>query len=263
VWRDLQIQPQDYPYRVTKFRVFEVWLKNIHFHLRTQQFAIRRVEFDHWMIQRVAHHLVQHKVEEIEKVGGEYVIDGEYAAPYLVGAGGTHCPVRRKFFSDQKDQGTLIIAQEEEFPFPYVNDRCHLWFLQNRLPGYAWYFPKAGGVLNVGVGGSASGLKANRDTLNRHWDLLVEKLEKTGLVRGHTFKPSGHSFYLRGKAPVTRVGNALLVGDSLGLSTLDMGEGISPSILSGIKAARSIIENKPYSVTDLPRFSIPSLLGLR
>jgi menaquinone-9 beta-reductase len=75
--------------------------------------------------------------------------------------------------------------------------------------------------------------------LKNHWNLLVKKLEKSGLIRGHTYKPSGHSYYLREKPAEIRRGNAFLIGDALGLATLDMGEGIGPAVQSGLLAAEA------------------------
>jgi flavin-dependent dehydrogenase len=42
-----------------------------------------------------------------------------------------------------------------------------------------------------------------------------------------------------------------------------MGEGIGPAIRSGQLAAEAIIQGSPYSVAAIPRYSFPSLLGLR
>jgi flavin-dependent dehydrogenase len=123
--------------------------------------------------------------------------------------------------------------------------------------------PKANGFVNVGLGGSAAALKAKNDTLKRHWTLLVDKLDKMGLVRGHEYRPVGHSYYLRSRSPVVRRGNAFLVGDAAGLATLDMGEGIGPAIQSGIRAANTIVSGQEYSVASLQRYSFPSLVGLR
>jgi flavin-dependent dehydrogenase len=60
-----------------------------------------------------------------------------------------------------------------------------------------------------------------------------------------------------------RIGNAFLAGDSLGLATLDMGEGIGPAIRSGQLAAEAILSGADYSVASIPRYSFPSLLGIR
>lgn len=267
VLRDIQLDPATYPGNFTTFSKFNIEIKGVRFTLPTRQHAIRRVEFDHWLISRVSENLITHQVDEIKQEGERYIVDGAYSAQYLIGAGGTHCPVKRKFFDDndliKRTTGSLIIAQEEEFVSHGASERCHLWFLQDGLPGYAWYFPKSDGVVNVGVGGSAVALKQRGDTLKRHWDLLVEKLERYGLVRGHAFKPIGHSYYLRAATPVLRRGNVLLVGDALGMSTLDMGEGIGPSIQSGINAANAIVNNTPYTLAGISRYSYPSLLKLR
>jgi len=123
--------------------------------------------------------------------------------------------------------------------------------------------PKANGFVNVGVGGSVAGLKAKNDTLKRHWRLLVEKLDEMGLVRGHEYKPAGHSYFLRGKNPVLRRRNAFVIGDAAGLATLDMGEGIGPAIQSGIRAAEAIVSEREYSVASLQKYSFPTILGFR
>ena len=84
-----------------------------------------------------------------------------------------------------------------------------------------------------------------------------------GLVQGHAYEPSGHSYHLRNTRPQLRTGNAFLVGDAVGLATRDMGEGIHPAIRSGILAAEAIISSQEYSVASIPSYSWPSLFGLR
>jgi menaquinone-9 beta-reductase len=265
VLRDLQFDTTQYPYGLTSFTIFDISVHGIHFKLHTQQYSIRRYEFDHWLLERSGAPVSAHRVKEIAELGDRIMVDGQYSARYLVGAGGTHCPVYHTLFKPHlpAPKKALIVAQEEEFPYDYADDRCRLWFFENKLPGYSWYVPKEDGFVNVGVGGSAAQLKANGDTLKNHWHLLVKKLEGDGLIRGHTYKPSGHSYYLREKAPQIRRGNAFLVGDALGLATKDMGEGIGPAIQSGLRAAEAICHGGEYSVDSIPRYSFPSLLRLR
>ncbi|HEY3312459.1 MAG TPA: NAD(P)-binding protein [Anaerolineales bacterium] len=265
VLQDLEMDTAEYPHSFTPFNSFQVAIKNFHFKLRTHQFAIRRVEFDDWLLQRSKSHFVNHAVKTIAFENDQYLVDGEYCAKYIIGAGGTHCPVNQAYFKQNVEQtkGSLIVAQEEEFAYEVSDDRCYLWFFQNGLPGYAWYVPKANGFVNVGVGGSAEQLKAKNDTLKRHWRLLEEKLDEMGLIRGHSYKPVGHSYYLRGRHPAPRNGNAFIIGDAAGLATRDMGEGIGPAIHSGIRAAEAIISGREYTVASVPKYSFPSLLGLR
>jgi menaquinone-9 beta-reductase len=264
ILQDLNLRIADYPYSFTTFRSFKIALGRVKFTLPALQYAIRRFEFDHWLLQRSGAPVHTHTVKTILRTPDGYIVDGQFSAKYLVGAGGTHCPVQRTFFETpgSRLKDTLIVAQEEEFPYSFTDPRCYLWFFENHLPGYAWYVPKANGYLNVGVGGKAAQLKANGDTLKNHWNFLVGKLEDTGLVRDHDFKPSGHSYYLRQRQAMVRKENAFLVGDSAGLATLDMGEGISPAVKSGLMAADSIACGSPYSLASIPRYSFQSLLRM-
>lgn len=265
VFRSLQIDPEDYPLGLTKYTSFKISLRGCKFPLPTLQYAIRRIEFDDWLLTRSQAEFTQHRVVNIQPHKDGFLIDDQFFARYLIGAGGTHCPVRRHLFDapQQTGKSRLIIAREEEFQYPVTDDRCYLWFFKDGLPGYAWYLPKAGGYLNVGIGGSAAGLKARGETLTEHWDKLLSHLRDSRLAVDHDFDPQGYSYHLRGKQLQTRRGNALLVGDSLGLSTRDMGEGIGAAIQSGLLAADAIIEGKDYSIRSIPGFSFPSLLRLR
>lgn len=262
-WVDMDIN--SYPFGLTEFTSFDVSIKGVKFKLPTHQYSIRRFEFDRWLLQRADIEFHNHAVHEIRLENDEYVVDNEFSAHYLVGAGGTHCPVYQTFFSQisPRLQRSLMVAQEEEFQFNLKDTRCKLWFFENKLPGYAWVVPKKDGYVNVGVGGSMEQLKRRGDTLKNHWNLLVKRLEETGLICDHGFKPAGHSYYLRQNLPEIQIGNAFVVGDALGLATLDMGEGIGPAIKSGQLAAESIITGAAYSVASIPRYSFPSLLGFR
>lgn len=265
VFTTLELSPNDYPHGLTTLSSFMVSLGGFKFRLPTHQYAIRRVEFDAWLLERAGVDVQQHQVQNIEIESDHYVIDDQFSARFIVGAGGTHCPVRRSLFADHTSNrpGSLIITKEEEFLYAYKDDRCHLWFFEDGLPGYAWYVPKADGYLNVGIGGSAERLRARGKSLNVYWTRLVDQLDRSGLVTGHDFNPLGYSYYLRGKAPLIRLENAFLVGDALGLATRDMGEGISAAIHSGLLAADAIIQNRPYEISTIPLYSLPSLLHLR
>ena len=264
ILEDLDLRIADYPHSFTTFHSFKITVGRLRFKLPALQYAIRRFEFDHWLLQRAGVPVHTHTVKTITQTPQGYDVDGQFCAKYLVGAGGTHCPVYRTFFdtAGTRPKDTLIVAQEEEFLYPYSDASCYLWFFQNKLPGYAWYVPKSNGYLNVGVGGKAAQLKANGDTLKNHWNFLVKNLEESGLVRAHDYKPSGHSYYLRQRQAQVRIGDAFLVGDAAGLATLDLGEGISPAVKSGLMAADSIAQGRPYSLASIPKYSLLSLLRM-
>mgnify|MGYP005622271267 CR=1 FL=1 len=263
VLADLDIRPEAYPHSLTTFASLHIAIRGVGFPLPTRQYAIRRIEFDHWLLQRSGGPVATHHARTIERVDDGYLVDGEYFGAYLVGAGGTYCPVYRTFFRDAhpRAQGTLVVTQEEEFPYAHTDPRCYLWFMENKLPGYAWYVPKAGGYVNVGVGGKAETLKANGDMIMRHWEALVEKLARRGLVKNYAFTPKGHSYYLRQNVNIVRVDNAFIVGDAIGLATRDMGEGIGPAIKSGLLAAEAIVHGTNYTVDTIRQYSlVPSWL---
>jgi flavin-dependent dehydrogenase len=257
VVRDLQFDPSDYPYSFTTYPTFQVSIAGITLKLPSNQHAIRRYEFDDWLLHRAGVPVQVHTVKTITPVADGYELDGEFSCKYLVGAGGTHCPVYQNLFQSPNSRAkeTLVVALEEEFLYSCTDERGWLWFRENHLPGYAWYVPKANGYMNVGIGGMAERLKARGDTLKNHWNRLVEKLDRQGLVRDHLYKPNGHSYYMRQNRQEISRDNAFLVGDAAGLATLDMGEGIGPAIKSGLLAAEAILHHTPYSVASIPRYS--------
>jgi flavin-dependent dehydrogenase len=265
VFQYLELLPGEYPHGLTTFTSFEISLRGLKFRLPTRQYAIRRIEFDAWLLERSSAKVQQHQMRNIEIKAGNFVVDDQFSARFIVGAGGMHCPVRRALFTmgTPTRRDGLIVTKEEEFTYPYHDDRCYLWFFEGGLPGYAWYVPKSDGYLNVGIGGSAARLQAKGQTLNEYWSRLVDKLDRSGLVNGYDFQPQGYSYYLRGRALQIRQGNAFLVGDALGLATRDMGEGIGAAIHSGLLAADAIIHQRPYEISAIPRYSLPSLLRLR
>jgi menaquinone-9 beta-reductase len=261
VLKDLQISPADYPHGLVTFRSFEIGVRRFHFRLRTHQHAIRRIEFDHWLLQRSGAPVATHTVRAITRTASGYDIDGEFEGKFLVGAGGTYCPVYRSLFKDDhpRERGALIAAMEEEFAYPGADQRCYLWFLENGLPGYSWYVPKGGGYVNVGIGGVGEAMKSGL-ALRQHWDILIQKLEKMGLVQGHNYQPVAHSYYLRQRLVGVHKENAFLVGDAAGLATTDMGEGIGAAIRSGLLAANAIANGAEYSLRSIPQHSFVSIL---
>jgi flavin-dependent dehydrogenase len=262
VLKNLEVKSGEYPHGILTF-------KRIFFHVRgrklrvpTCQYSIRRIEFDHWLLKKASVPLQRHAVQKVRTENGYYLIDNLYRSKYLVGAGGTYCPVYRSFFKgvNSRSQQRLIVTIEEEFKYDYHDANCHLWFFENNLPGYAWYVPKADGYLNVGIGGKLLALKNRGQTIGRHWDSFIAKLEKLSLVKGHTYRPRGHNYYLRQSVPAGRLNNAYIIGDAAGLATLDLGEGIGPAIESGILAANSISTGRRFAKRSVTRYSLPHIL---
>lgn len=263
VFRLLEIDPSEYPEGLVRFDRLICHFLGTRLPVRTRQYSIRRYEFDAWMLKRANVPVARHRVRSIRKEGGHYVVDERYRARYLVGAGGTHCPVYRSFFRERHPRSPLLRVStvEKELAAEIRDPNCYLWFFENRLPGYAWYVPKANGYINVGIGGKDAVLRRRGETINTHWSRFKKKLDTLGLAPAALLNGKGHIYYLRKPRPALQSGRAFITGDAAGLSTCDMGEGIAPSIQSGIRAADAIITGRPYRMPKRLRYSWPAIVS--
>lgn len=254
---DLELDPANYPASFMTFDKLAVHWKVLRAAPKVKQHSIRRYEFDDFLLRRSGATVLQHKVREIQRDGDDFVVDGAFTSKYLVGAGGTSCPVYRALFHDRHPRpGSLQTATlEQEFAYDWKDPSCHLWFFEGGLPGYAWYVPKANGYINVGLGAMAEQLTLRRDHLRDHWRRFVARLRRKGLVNYDDYAPKGFSYYLRGDSDAVRRGNAYIAGDAAGLATRDMCEGIGPAVRSGLLAAHSIVTGADYSVAGINRLS--------
>lgn len=256
VLTDLHLDPGAYPHGFLTFR-------RLHFHIRGPnlavpcvQHSIRRFEFDAWLLDRSGAEFLQHNVRDIRADGSCYEVDGLFRCRYLVGAGGTACPVRRSLFGQTLPRARALqtATLELEFPCDWQDADCHLWFFDHGLPGYSWYVPKAAGWLNVGVGGMAGRLKRRGENIREHWSYLALKLQRQfGIKAG---EPAGYSYYVHGSGEPMRIGNAFLTGDSAGLATRDLCEGIGPAIRSGQQAAHAIVSGGAYTLEGVTGASL-------
>ena len=264
---DLQIGTEEYPGGLTRITRLAVYFRGLKLRLPARLLAVRRSEFDTWLLKRSGVPSAVHRVRNIVFRDGKYVVDDAYSGKFLVGAGGTGCPVARTFFAatNSRPADSLIVTLEEEFPYEAPqrgNDGvCRLWFGANGLSGYGWYVPKQGGFVNVGVGGNAASLRRKGDTIRRHWDLLTAELESLSLVRRRLYAPKGHVYYLRRGTPQMRRDNSFVIGDAAGLATADMGEGIGPAVRSGLVVADAIADGGYPDAGKIPRWSQPRPLS--
>jgi flavin-dependent dehydrogenase len=254
---DLELDVGAYPHGFLSFRHLHFHWRGLHFGVPCVQHSIRRFEFDAWLLQRSGAEFVQHAVRDIRADGGNYVIDGAFRCRYLIGAAGTSCPVRRALFDHALARARALqtVTLELEFPCDWQDPDCHLWFFEHRLPGYSWYVPKATGWLNVGIGGMASRLKQGGQSIREHWAHLASKLDRQFHVKTPS-EPAGYSYYTRGQVAGMRIGNAFLTGDSAGLATRDLCEGIGPAIRSGQRAAHAIVSGAAYTLDGVTGASL-------
>ncbi len=254
---DLGIDVAAYPHRFLSFRRLHWYLKGVHLPVPCLQHSIRRYEFDAWLLERSGVEVIHHAVKDVRVDGEGFEIDGEYRCRYLIGAGGTRCPVHRALFRElaPRERALQTATLELEFPYEWRDPDCRLWFFEHGLPGYSWYVPKDRGWLNVGIGAVALRLKERGEDLREHWRRFVGKLDRQFGIRVPE-EPTGYSYYLRAAGQPARRGNAFLVGDAAGLATRDLCEGIGPAVQSGQRAAAAILDGGEYDLRDVGAASL-------
>jgi menaquinone-9 beta-reductase len=261
VIRDLEIELCAYPHRLLTFPRLRVHFGRWHLPIACVQHSIRRFEFDAWLLERSGAPVEQHNVRHITaEAGGGFIVDDAFRCRYLIGAGGTRCPVYRELFRELNPRASelQIVTLEHEIQYDWQDSDCHLWFCEQGLPGYSWYVPKEHGWLNVGVGAIAERMKRRGQDIRQHWLQLATRLDRS-LAPGAHYDPTGYSYYLRGRVHVVHRDNAFITGDAAGLATRDLGEGIGPAVRSGLLAAEAILTGKSYRLEDVTGLSIGSI----
>lgn len=219
-------------------------------------YGIRRVEFDHYLLNRSGARLrLCEGVENIQRTGDKWLINGVIETPMLIGAGGHTCPVARLLGADIGSGPGVVAAQEIEFEMSdeealrcsVDRQRPELFFVPE-LNGYGWVVRK-GNYLNVGLGrehglGVAHEIKQFRDRLVRDGKLPTSTPEK--------FKGHAYALYPQPSPRPRTAEGALLVGDAAGLAFAQSGEGIRPAVESALLAADTIVAAKgDYSQKQL------------
>ena len=252
-----QLELSDYP--TIQMNANYVNFFGIDKQLNRESYAIRRYEFDDWLLKRSGVTVYHHKVHKINKQDGFYIIDNKYKCKYLVGAGGAHCPVYISLFKQLHPRSTksTVCCMEQEIKYDYKEKASRTWFYENNFHGYSWCISKKNGHLNIGVGGLFKDGKVN---IKEHWDFLTKKLERLGIVENYEFKPKGYVYFLRDRLDNCRIDNAFIIGDAAGLATVDLGEGIGPAVESGFRAADSIINKTEFSLHSIMKRNDPVVL---
>lgn len=203
-------------------------------------YAIRRCEFDHFLLRRTGARVMEGvAVETLRRAGQTWIVNEIIETPIVIGAGGHFCPVAR-VMRRGRDAAAPVVAKEAEFPIDgrrtnVASGVPELYFCHD-LEGYAWCLRK-GDYLNVGIG------RRDSQDFNDHVRQFAAFLERRGALadasqltwRGHAYLASG-----TGARRVVDEG-VLLVGDAAGLAYPESGEGIRPAIESGRLAARTLI----------------------
>jgi flavin-dependent dehydrogenase len=257
IWDVLQLSPREYPRGLWPWRTCHVHYRGKDHAIPGKGWFIRRLELDDFLLHRSGAELrLGVHVKQLARDAG----DGRWSlelpdgatlrARYLVGAGGTHCPVARMLAPARPRRAVGV--QELELPAdPAAIARTRLGrdgepelVLFDDVAGYGWNVPKSD-WLNVGCG--TLDASAVRDA----WQVTHDHLRAAGHVPPEADAAlehvKGHSYFLYDPAHLATAcrDGALLVGDALGLAHPITAEGILPAAVSGRCAAEAILAGDP------------------
>jgi geranylgeranyl reductase family protein len=221
-------------------------------------YGIRRCEFDHYLLERSGARLrLGETWKSMERQGDRWLVNGEIAAPLVIGAGGHFCPVARFLGAHLGKEERAISAQEIEFELndaqaarcSVTGERPELYFCDD-LKGYGWCFRK-GNYLNVGLG------REGNHRLAEHVQTFARALAEQGRIPADLpgkFKGHAYLLYAHGNRPVIADG-VMIIGDAAGLAYTQSGEGIRPAIESGLMAAANVLAvNRDYRRERLSQY---------
>jgi flavin-dependent dehydrogenase len=252
IWDVLELSPRDYPRELWEWRTCHVFFRGKDHAIPGHGWFIRRFELDEFLLRRSNAELrLGENIKQLERTGdGHWTIalpgGDTLRARYLVGAGGTHCPVARLLAPTRPRRALGVQELELEAPAAAIartrlgHDGEPELVLFDDIGGYGWNVPKSG-WLNVGCG------TLDATTVRDAWQRTHEHLREAGHVPpevdAELAHMKGHSYFLHHPAHLDSASRdgALLVGDSLGLAHPITGEGILPATVSGRCAAEAIL----------------------
>ena len=216
---------------------------------RPVSYAIRRCEFDHFLLERSKARVPEETpLASLERRGSAWIANGDIEARVVIGAGGHFCPVARHL-RGQHDVVRPVVAKEAEFKLEdgdsEVDGEMPELFFCRDLEGYAWCVRK-GGYLNIGIG------RRDQGDLNEHVEDFIGFLERTRrATRASRVRWHGHAYLASGTGPRPLVGDeVMVVGDAAGLAYPESGEGIRPAVESGRLAAETLVAARGQTGRD-------------
>lgn len=265
VMRVLNIDLDDYAknrvlQKISGFKISQLGQKQVESKYSGEpvSYGIRRIEFDDYLLRRSGAELILNETfKKMEKASDGWLVNDNYRAKLVIGAGGHYCPVARAI--DSKGVSELaVVAQEAEFEMNAqqkaecsIKEEVPELFFTPDLKGYGWVFRK-GDYLNVGLG------REDKSKLSSHVKEFCDYLVEQGKIPGDiTEKYNGHAYLLYNHAVREMVADGvILIGDSAGLAYPQSGEGIRPAVESAILAADVIRDCAgDYSKNKLQAYS--------
>ncbi len=230
--------------------------------------AIRRVEFDHLLVQLAVDAGVEMidgvEIAQAAELADRVEVrarDGRlFQAPLVIAADGIYSVVARRLGLNPSWPATSVaLDMMEETPSETLaaTDPSTLWvsYGHDRSEGYAYVFPKKAHV-NVGIGYVLDHYRRRVDrppyTLQT---ALVDRLRAAGVLRGSSSRQHFTPFQIPVGGPLTRTATArvIVAGDAGGFVNGITAEGIYYAMVSGELAARALFGQGPAAYQKLWR----------
>ena len=190
---------------------------------------------------------------------------GELTVDYVVAADGRWSPVRKSL--GLSTPGYLgewhAFRQYIGNVHGSANEKLHIWFDKDLLPGYAWSFPLPDNRVNFGFGILRTSDRSTK-YMNDLWRDLLTRPYITETLGEHFVPEDRHTAWpipARIHDAVRSSGRVLFIGDAVCATDTLTGEGIGQALETGIAAGEAIHEcNTAADVRDSYSHKIDSLL---
>ena len=190
---------------------------------------------------------------------------GELTVDYVVAADGMWSPVRKSL--GLSTPGYLgewhAFRQYIGNVHGSANEKLHIWFDKDLLPGYAWSFPLPDNRVNFGFGILRTSDRSTK-YMNDLWRDLLTRPYITETLGEHFVPEDRHTAWpipARIHDAVRSSGRVLFIGDAVCATDTLTGEGIGQALETGIAAGEAIHEcDTAADVRDSYSHKIDSLL---
>ena len=190
---------------------------------------------------------------------------GELTVDYVVAADGMWSPMRKSL--GLSTPGYLgewhAFRQYIGNVHGSANEKLHIWFDKDLLPGYAWSFPLPDNRVNFGFGILRTSDRSTK-YMNDLWRDLLTRPYITETLGEHFVPEDRHTAWpipARIHDAVRSSGRVLFIGDAVCATDTLTGEGIGQALETGIAAGEAIHEcNTAADVRDSYSHKIDSLL---
>lgn len=215
----------------------------------------KRIHFDQFLIEQVKKNALitfieNCELQSFEKVENGWTLKtsiGNIETQLVIDSSGAHSQFARHHAGIQKEDKHYSAGLRAYYKNVKNLDKenyIELHFLKEFLPGYFWIFPLPNGEANVGVGIRSDVVSKKKINLKKEMLHIIEqhpsiksRFEGAEIIDGI----KGFGLPLGSKQRPISGDGYMLVGDAASLIDPFTGEGISNAMISGMKAAETVV----------------------